>query len=318
MAVKKKNCCVVGGTGFIGKYVVDLLLKTDRNISIVHVNKSHTGSIPNSVKNIIADCGNKEIMKKALMGVDELIYLACATNPKTSFDNPMKDFIDNLTMGIGSLQAAVESGVKKCVIVSSGGTIYGKVTKLPIDENEQTNPISSFGISKLTLEKYGLMLDNQKRLNVVIARPGNVYGKYQIPYKDLGFVINAIARVIDKKEVILYGKKGSIRDYLYATDIAAGIISCLEKGKNGEIYNIGGGIGRSTGNVLKTLFPLANTYGFKPKIKVLPPRIFDVPANVLDSAKLTNHTGWTPKVSFDEGINKTWEWYLNLKSTGKK
>ena len=312
MAVKKKNCCVVGGSGFIGRYVVDLLLKTNRNISVVHINQGRAGSIPNSVKNIIADCGNKEMMKKALWGVDELIYLACTTNPKTSFDNPLKDFVGNLTMGISSLQAAVESGVKKYVIVSSGGTIYGKVTKLPINENGQTNPLSSFGISKLALEKYGLMLNSQKKLNVIIARPGNAYGERQKPYRDLGFVINAIASIIDKKEVTLFGKKGTIRDYLYAADVAGGIVSCLEKGKNGEIYNIGGGIGRSNRDVLATIFPLAYAYGLKPKIKVLPPRTFDVPANVLDSGKLTKHTGWTSKISFEEGIKKTWEWYLNL------
>jgi len=318
MAVKRRNCCVVGGTGFVGRYVVDSLLKTNRNISVVHLNKSRASSIPNSVKNIIADCGDKEIMKKALRGVDELIYLACTTNPQKSFENPLKDFTDNLTMGIGSLQAAVESGVKKCVLVSSGGTIYGRVTRLPINENEQTNPISSFGISKLALEKYGLMLDNQKRVRMIIARPGNVYGEYQKPYQGLGFVVNAIASIIDKKKVILFGEKGTIRDYLYAADVAAGVIACLEKGKNGEIYNIGAGIGRSTRDVLAVLFPLAHASGFKPKIKVLPPRIFDVPANVLDSGKLTKHTGWIPKISFDEGIKKTWEWYLNLKSLGKR
>ena len=278
----------------------------------MHINQGRAGSIPNSVKNIIADCGNKEMMKKALWGVDELIYLACTTNPKTSFDNPLKDFVGNLTMGISSLQAAVESGVKKYVIVSSGGTIYGKVTKLPINENGQTNPLSSFGISKLALEKYGLMLNSQKKLNVIIARPGNAYGERQKPYRDLGFVINAIASIIDKKEVTLFGKKGTIRDYLYAADVAGGIVSCLEKGKNGEIYNIGGGIGRSNRDVLATIFPLAYAYGLKPKIKVLPPRTFDVPANVLDSGKLTKHTGWTSKISFEEGIKKTWEWYLNL------
>ncbi len=318
MVVKKKNCCIVGGSGFIGKYVVDALLKTKRNISVVHLNKSRAGSIPNFAKNIIADCGNKEMMKKALRGTNELIYLACSTNPKKSFDHPVKDFTDNLTMGISSLEAAAESGVKKYVIVSSGGTVYGKAAKLPINEKSQTNPLSSFGITKLALEKYGLMLNSQKRLNVIIARPGNAYGEYQKPYKNLGFVINAIASIIDKKEVILFGKKGTIRDYLHAADIAEGIIACLEKGKNGETYNIGSGTGRSNKDVLSTIFPLATASGFRPKIKILPPRTFDVPANVLDSGKLTKHTGWTPKISFKKGTEKTWEWYLNLKSTGKK
>lgn len=317
MAVKKINCCVIGGSGFIGKYVVDILLKTKRNISIIHLDQNHTGSIPNSVKNIIVDCGNKKAMKKALRGINELIYLACTSNPKTSFDNPQRDFVDNLTMGVSSLQAAVESGVKKYVIVSSGGTIYGKVSKLPIKEDEQTAPLSSFGISKLALEKYGLMLNSQKKLNVIIARPGNAYGEYQKPYKDLGFVINAIASIIDNKKIILFGEKGTIRDYLYVTDIAEGIVACLEKGKNGEIYNIGGGTGRSNRDVLATIFPLAGAYGFKPKIKVLPSRAFDVPINILDCGKFTKHTGWTPKISFEAGIKKTWEWYLNLKSTDK-
>ena len=318
MPVKKKNCCVVGGSGFIGKYVVDALLKTKRNVSVIHLHESHAKSTPNSVKNIIADCRNKKMMKKVLRGTNELIYLACSTNPKTSFDNPVKDFTDNLTMGISSLEAAAESGVKKCVLVSSGGTVYGKVTKLPINEKSQTNPLSSFGIGKLALEKYGLMLNSQKKLKVVIARPGNAYGEYQKPYQGLGFVINTIASIIDKGEVILFGKNGTIRDYLHAADIAEGLVSCLEKGKSGKIYNIGGGIGRSNGDVLKTIFPLAEASGFKPKIKLLPSRPFDVPVNILDSGKLIKHTGWTPKISFEKGVKKTWGWYLNLESKGKK
>ena len=291
MAVKKKNCCVIGGSGFIGKYVVEELLKTKRNVSVVHLHRSHADLIPNSVKNIIADCQDKEAMKKALWNVDELIYLACSSNPKTSFDNPIKDIACNLTMGISSLEAAAESGVKKCVVVSSGGTIYGKITKLPINEKSQTNPLSSFGVAKLALEKYSLMLNSQKKLEVVIARPGNAYGKYQKPYQNLGFIINTIARGIDKKEIILFGKKGTVRDYLHVADIATGIISCLEKGGSGEIYNIGSGVGRSNKDVLNTIFPLAKTSGFKPKIKILPPRIFDVQVNILDSRKLTKDTG---------------------------
>jgi UDP-glucose 4-epimerase len=318
MSEKIKNCCIVGGSGFIGKYVVEALLKTKRNVSVIHLHKNTNNLIPKSVKNIIADCRNKEVMKKALRNTDELIYLACSADPKSSFDNPLKDIVDNLTMGVNCLEAAVESGVKKCVIVSSGGTVYGKTAKITTNENENTNPLSSFGIAKLMLEKYALMLNRQKGLKIVIARPGNAYGEYQKPYRNLGFVINAIARIIDKKEVLMFGKNGTVRDYLHAADIASGIVSCLEKGKSGEIYNIGGGIGRSNKDVLKAIFPLAKSSGFKPKIKIKPLRPFDVPLNILDSGKLTLHTGWVPKISFREGIKRTWKWYLNLKSIDKK
>lgn len=199
--------------------------------------------------------------------------------------------------------------LRRIAVVSSGGTIYGKAKSLPITEKHSTNPISPYGITKLAVEKYALMFGNHHDLPIVILRPANAFGEGQAPFTGQGFIATAMASIIKNKEVVLFGESGMIRDYIHASEIAAAIVASIEKGKPGVCYNIGSGVGRSNKEVLDHIYPLALASGFKPVLKVLPARKFDVPANVLDSSKLTHDTGWEPVLPFKKGIERAWDWY---------
>jgi UDP-glucose 4-epimerase len=111
--------------------------------------------------------------------------------------------------------------------------------------------------------------------------------------------------------VRIFGENGTVRDYLYVTDLAAGIVAALERGKQSETYNIGSGLGLSNRDVIDSFTPLFHEAGKTIQVETLPERLFDVKANVLDSNRLQRDTGWKPRVGFSEGLQMTFEWIKN-------
>jgi UDP-glucose 4-epimerase len=112
---------------------------------------------------------------------------------------------------------------------------------------------------------------------------------------------------------MLFGQNGTVRDYLHVRDMARGIVAALQHGLPGEIYNLGSGCGLSNRQILNSLYPLAAKARLALEVRVMPERPFDVPSNVLDSQKLTQHTGWMPSVEFSTALSCTWDWYVRNK-----
>jgi len=305
-----KHCCVIGGTGFIGSWVVRKLHSMGRQLTVVGRNPIPTRPLPEGVRYAVGDYGDPGFLTEVLQDVDEVINLAYSTVPKTSFEDPVRDIFGNLPAAVRLFETACSLSIKKLVLVSSGGTVYGKARSISITEDHPTNPISPYGITKLAIEKYALMFKELKALPVVCVRPANAFGEGQRPFAGQGFVATAIASILRKQEIVLFGETGTVRDYIHVADVANGIIAALEHGELGSCYNIGSGTGRSNRDILDAIFPLAEAAGFKPRVKTLPPRQFDVPVNILDCSKLSQKTGWKAVVPFEDGIERTWNWFF--------
>lgn len=302
------HCCVIGGAGFIGEHLVRLLNNGERLLTVVGRNPLPTRELPEGVRYVAGDCGDSYFLKGILQDVDEVIILAHTTVPQTSFEGPVQDILDNLPGAVKLFEASSVLGIKKLVFVSSGGTVYGNPLYLPISEGHPTNPISPYGITKLAIEKYAFMFHKIKKLPVICVRPANAYGTGQIPFTGQGFIATAMAAVLRGEEIDLYGENGTIRDYIHVTDVATGIAALLERGRVGECYNIGSGVGMSNRDVLQFIAPLATAAGLEVKVRVAAQRGYDVPANVLDCGKIKSETGWSETVAMDMGIRQTWEW----------
>jgi UDP-glucose 4-epimerase len=203
---------------------------------------------------------------------------------------------------VALLQEVQRAGVRRLVIVSSGGTVYGAASVLPIPEDHPTNPISPYGITKLTIDSYARMFHATTDLPVLIARPANAYGEAQRTGVGQGFMAAAIDAIQRGREVEIYGPEGTIRDYIHVQDVATGIVAVLQQGKEGNIYNVGTGTGASNLDLIRLLQGLADADGFSVRVSHLPERRFDVAANVLDSRKLSEATGWAPRISLAEGL----------------
>ena len=303
------HCCVIGGTGFIGAHLVAMLQATGREITVIGRNPLPTRPLPANVRYIAGDYGDNYFLRGVLQDADEVVMLAYTTVPKSSFEDPVRDILDNLPAAVKLFETACALGLKKLVFVSSGGTVYGRALRFPLDEGQPTDPISPYGITKLSTEKYALMFHELESLPVVCVRPGNAFGEGQKPFVGQGFVATAIVSILQGRELVLFGESGTIRDYVHVSDVAEGILASLNHGTPGECYNIGSGIGLSNREVLDAIEPFARAAGRDIGLKIMPARRFDVPANVLDCHKLRSETGWKPAISFDEGIERTWHWY---------
>jgi UDP-glucose 4-epimerase len=308
-------CCVIGGTGFIGSHLVEILVARERQVTVIGKRSRPSRELPEGVRYIAGDYGSKDFLRNALEGMKEVVDLAYSTVPQTSFENPVNDITSNLPAAVNLFEVASSLDLNRLILVSSGGVIYGEPSCLPISEDHPTNPISPYGITKLAVEKYALMFHRTRSLPVICVRPSNAFGERQKPFVGQGFIATAMASILKNQEIVIYGSEGTIRDYIYVTDIVNGIFSLLEDGTVGTCYNIGTGIGKSNRDVLDALSSLTEGVGLETKIKLLQPRGYDVSANILESTKLINETGWKPNVPFEAGIERTWRWFCSRKSS---
>lgn len=291
----------------MGSHLIPQLLSTGRSVTVVGRSGIPRSTLPKEVGYVSGDFGSRELIGGLLDCHDEIIHLAYATVPNTSFDNPLADLLQNLPPTV-QLFSEVATRGGRMVLVSSGGTVYGEATQLPIREEHPTNPVSPYGVTKLTLEKYAHLYAITHGLKVVCVRPANAFGVGQRPDTGQGFVSTAMASCMHGKPIKIFGERGTVRDYLYVSDLAAGIVSALEKGRLLETYNLGSGTGRTNMDVVEAMSPLMKEIGCEVRIEHLPERVFDVHANVLDSTKLHLHTGWEPKVDFNRGLEMTRDW----------
>ena len=302
------HCCLIGGGGFIGVHVANALLSQGRTITVLDTRPAPI-HLSKTVEYVVGDYGHKETLQRTLAHVDTVINLSYASVPSTSIEDPIQDILCNLPAAVRLFETASDYGIRKIVVISSGGTVYGPAQGLPLTEDHATNPISPYGVTKLAIEKYGQMFHRLKELPVVTVRPANAFGERQNPFVGQGFIATAIAAILSRKGITLYGPHGTIRDYVHVEDIASGIVAALEYGQPGAIYNIGSGKGRSNKEVLDEIRPYAESLGLPLQIETLPARRFDVEANVLDSTKLHDDTGWNIRITFNEGIKRTWDWF---------
>lgn len=294
------NLLLIGGSGFIGASLAsNLVNQGSYSITVVGRSQEPKFSLPSNVNYRPFDIGSGDL-HELLKDFDGVVDLAYATKPSASFDDPMEDILSNIPVHVRLFQAAIDVGISKYIYISSGGTVYGNGSSKPFLEMNSTDPISPYGITKLAIEKYAQMFFKQNGFPVVIARPSNPFGINQFQVFGQGFIAAAYRALTQGTELSIYGDRGTIRDYIYIDDLAMGIGSILKSGKNGEIYNIGSGVGYDNIEILELL---RNCLDMRlPKISRLPKRPFDAEYSVLNIDKIKNDTGWAPKFDLKLGI----------------
>lgn len=305
------NTLVIGGAGYIGAHLVPMLLATGRQVTVLGRKAMPGCPLPNAASYVQGDFGQIELLSHLLDRHQEVVHLAYATVPNTSFDNPLADLLQNLPPTV-QLFSEIASRLGKLVLVSSGGTVYGEARQLPISEGHLDKPISPYGVTKLTLENYAHLYSVTHGLKYICVRPANAFGVGQRPFVGQGFISTAMASVMRNEPVRIFGLHGTIRDYLYVSDVASGIVSALLYGSLSETYNLGSGVGRTNREVIDAFVPLMQEIGFDVRVESLNERAFDVKANVLDSTRLQTQTGWRPQIGFDEGLRLTRDWLRNI------
>ncbi len=300
---------VFGGAGFIGSHLVHALVKEGRRrVKVTGRLSGPRFPLPEGVEYLRADTIDEARLDELLEEADEVVDLAYSTVPKTSFDDPVLDVMSNLPVTVDLLKRASEHSLRRFLLVSSGGTVYGNAHRLPIDESHPTNPFSPYGISKLATEKYAFMYHKLAGLPVVVVRPGNPYGPNQYGNLAQGFIGAALHAIVRNEKVVVFGDRGTIRDYIFIEDLVGGLLVALDSGVAGDIYNIGTGIGYDNLAVLHALDDVVSGDGYAVEWEHWESRPFDVTSNVLSSARLTYLTGWRPEIDLSTGLAETWAW----------
>jgi len=303
------KCAVIGGGGFIGSHLCEALLASGHEVRVLDRPEARfLVEVERAGASIYAgNFLNQTDIKKVLINSEVVYHLVSATVPQTSNDNPILDVEANILGTLRLLDAARDAQVKKLVFASSGGTVYGIPKEIPIKESHPTDPTSSYGITKLTIEKYLSLYSTLSGLNYCILRIANAYGERQ-PVKGTQGVIGAfLNKALHNSEITVWGDGSIMRDYTYIGDIVSAFLKAGTYDGEPKVFNIGAGQGHSLNDIIKIIEQVIQ----QPlKTRYLPGRAFDIPVNVLNISRAKKYLKWQPTVDIFEGISRAYKWML--------
>ncbi len=299
--MKETKVMVLGAAGFIGTNLTYRLLKENCTLICLDLPESdlsfaeeHGAKV---IKGSITDLNSR--ITGALDGVDVLFHLVSTTCPTNSNTHVAKELEDNILATVRLLDACVEHRVGRVVFLSSGGTVYGRGHKGLLKETDPTDPISSYGIQKLVIEKYLYLYRQMYGLDYRIVRLSNPFGPYQRPNGVQGLIAACTWKMLRKEPVEIYGDGSVVRDYIYVDDAIEGIMNVASDKAREKIYNLGSGNGMTVKEVVNLVGYMLHT---RPQIVTKEARKVDVPVNVLDISRYVAEFGNPITIDMDEGI----------------
>jgi UDP-glucose 4-epimerase len=301
---------IIGGNGFIGSHLTDFLVARGQSVRVYNRSRNlYLKENHHDVEYIYGDFSNQSLLQLALKDVEIVYQLISSTVPSTSNNNPVEDVASNVVNTIKLLENCVNASVKKVIFPSSGGTIYGSPQQLPISENDATNPICSYGITKLSIEKYLYLFNYLYGLDYTILRVANPYGPRQNPTGKLGVVTIFLNRILKNMPIQIWGDGEIVRDYIYILDVVEALYNVQNSNLTEKLFNIGSGRGISLNQLLmKIRQVIPNNF----QVEYIEGRKVDIPMNVLDITKAKTILQWKPTVQIEVGIQNTWQWLKTL------
>ena len=302
---------VTGGAGFLGSHVVDALIARGDDVIVFDHHVKDKKRWPNRQAKVykmrFGDPRVEKLLKKEKP--DAVVHLAAQISVTKSIANPLEDAEHNLFDSIKFTQWSQQAGVKKFVFASSGGAIYGDHPKRPTPLLHDAQPLSPYGVAKLAFEQYLEHFWQLNGLSFVSLRFANLFGPRQQvvgPKREGGAIPQFLDRLLVTGEpIVTFGDGSPSRDYVYIDDAVEAVLRALDKDVTG-VVNIGTGKGTSLSQLLKKLLAL---HGDEHPIEHRPFRSGEVKHSVLDASSAKKLLGWKPRVSFDEGLRRTYEWY---------
>jgi UDP-glucose 4-epimerase len=307
-----KRVVVLGGLGFMGSHICRELVARGYPLRIfdrLYALRTLVEDIEDRVEIVEGDMALTDDVMNVLSDADTVIHLVHTTVPGSSMKDPAYDLSSNVVSSVSWLSRLHETKVRRIIYVSSGGTVYGPPQTNPIDETHPTDPISSYGITKLTIEKYVAMYCAMFGIDYCIVRPSNVYGPGQKLHIGQGVIGVLSDRALRGEPLEVWGTGESLRDYLHVEDLVSALAGLVLYAGPHRVFNISSGVGHSVLDIIRIL---GDHLGFAPTLIHKPDRGFDVPVNVLDSSRLRAETGWRPAVGLEDGIARTIEWLRQL------
>ena len=299
---------ITGGAGFIGSSIVDRSIINGNQVLVL--DNLSSGKLENI--NTSAEFVNIDLCDPSLKNVffdfrpDAVIHCAAQVSVMDSQLDPVFDAKNNILSGLNLLKISIESNVNQILYLGTGGALYGEPEYLPCDESHPIRPISPYGLSKWTLEKYIDLIVPDTILKKVL-RLGNVYGPRQDHKGASGVVAIFLSKMLLGEKVEIYGDGNQIRDFVFISDILDAIELSL-KSDVSFTANIGSAIGVSVNEIFEILSK-ETLYKNKPVFQTKSSG--DIDRIILSNNKAKSDLNWSPKISIEEGLKKTSEWFKN-------
>lgn len=299
---------IMGAAGFIGtNLAMELIKNSEDEITVLDEKREYFSNYPNDVMSrvrlIELPFSIETEFSQCMYNQDIVYYLISTNNPTTSNYDIGKELADNITIAIHVLEACIKAGVKKIIFLSSGGTVYGKDACCPIAESEKTQPINSYGLQKLTIEKLLYLYYHLYNLDYSIIRLSNPYGPYQRPDGKLGVITTFIYRALNNQKVKVFGDGTAVRDYIYISDAIHAIQNIAVSGNaKYHVYNVGSGKGTSINQIINYIIHELN---MAVDVEYKDFRNVDVAVNYLDISRYEEEFGKLEQISLIEGMKKT-------------
>lgn len=303
------NILVTGGAGFIGSHLVrHLLAKGEKVTALDNLSTGLAENLPPEAKLVEMDILDEELPKVVAAGAfDAIVHLAAQTVVDTSIKNPFLDTRENLLGTVQVLEAARAANVKR-VIFASTAAVYGDVKEddLPVREAQPTEPMSFYGLSKLSVEKYLEMYEKLYGMEYVVLRFANVYGERQGDGGEGGVISIFAKAVAEGRDITIYGDGEQTRDFVYAGDIAEGILAALRTEEVNAAYNLS----TQTETSLRELVSLlAEIRGREIVPKYGAEREGDIYKSMLSNSRARRGLDWQPATTLAEGLRRTYEYF---------
>jgi len=312
---------ITGITGFIGSHLARRLVQLGYTVYGIarHCASRRLEPVKDILNDIVfltSDITDLMSISRALETADPdyICHLAALTPVRLSFENPFNyERVNYLgTMNLVHAMMKLPDYPKRKLIVASTPEVYGFHTSgKPLKEETPFNPSSPYAVSKAAADMYVRMAALVYDLNPVVLRPANTYGRKF----ESGFIVEYLIRSLLKGERVYIGAPESIREYMYVDDHVNAYISAIEKGRKGEVYNIGTGQRiRNKGLAMKIAEKVGYSndkiiLGAYPPGYPLRPIASDQPYIILDSTKARQELKWSPQVNLDKGLEKTIEYW---------
>lgn len=321
--LKNKKILITGGMGFVGSNLSIRLASLGAEVLIVDNMLPRQGGnlfniepVKDKVKINISDIRNPTSMNHLVKGMDYIYHIAGQVNHVDSVKDPLNDLSINVEGTLVLMEALRKNNPNARVIFTGTRGEYGSSLTLPVAENHAINPIGIYAITNFAAERIILTYHNLHHIKSLCLRITNTFGpRHQMAHDEYGVFNWFIRKAMDNEVIPLFGDGRILRDYLYIDDLIDSLITvALSDNAYGEVYNVGTGIPLSFLDLAQKIIEIAgsgkiNYTEFTTERKALEPGDY-----YADITKIKNTIGWEPKVSLDDGINKTIEFYKKNKA----
>jgi len=303
---------VTGGAGFIGSNTVDELVRRGHDVVVLDdLSSGKVGNlarVKNNIEFMHESITDLDSVREACRGVDYVIHLAARPSVPRSVKDPLETNRVNVDGTLNVLLAARDARVKRVVFAGSS-SVYGETPTLPKREIIPPAPISPYGLSKLMGEMYGQVFHRVYGLEFVSLRYFNVFGPRQDPGSPYSGVLSLFNSALLKgSKLTVFGDGEQSRDFTFVANVVqANLLACSARGVAGLAINVGTGNRYTLNQTLALLERITGRHAFA---NYAPPRSGDIRDSQADITMANELLGYRPRIGFEEGLSRTWQWFL--------